>query len=87
MNHLGIAKIVFRRFASAAPKYPTGIEHAEAFTKVGGGKPNWKLYKNPEYLNMNKYSLHDSEITLSKFRNPQPTNKKPDVLPKVTKTQ
>ncbi|VDL73833.1 unnamed protein product [Nippostrongylus brasiliensis] len=84
MNRVGIARIVSRRLSSAAPKYPTGIEHADAALKAGGGKPDRKLYKvGVEYLNMNKYSFSDSEAAMLKFRLQQPTTKQPDVLPKV----
>nr|CDJ86729.1 Protein Y69A2AR.3 [Haemonchus contortus] len=55
----------------------------DAFAKRGGKKPNWNLYKVPEYLNMNKYSFYETEVTMSKNRLKQPSNKKPDVMPQV----
>ncbi|VDO37659.1 unnamed protein product [Haemonchus placei] len=83
MNRLSIIRHVSRGLASAAPQTSTGIEHADAFAKRGGRKPDWKLYKVPEYLNMNKYSFYETEVTMSKNRLKQPSNKKPDVMPQV----
>ncbi|CAI4221812.1 unnamed protein product [Auanema sp. JU1783] len=83
MLRLTVLPKLARGYASAAPKFSTGIEHAETMKKAGGGKPDWALYKCDDYLKMNKYSYYDSEITMAKDRVPQPTNKKPDVLPKT----
>ncbi|KAJ1374551.1 hypothetical protein KIN20_037259 [Parelaphostrongylus tenuis] len=77
---------ICRRYVSAAPKTTTGIEHAKAMTKLGGGNPNWSQYKVDDYLKMKKYSFYDAEITMAKHRLQQPTNKAPDVMPK-TKSQ
>ncbi|CAJ0603029.1 unnamed protein product [Cylicocyclus nassatus] len=83
MNRLQAVQRLSRGFASAAPKSSTGIEHAEQFAKLGGKKPDWKLYKVQNYLNNDKYTYYQAEIELQKYRLPQPSNKKPDVLPKV----
>ncbi|PIO64602.1 hypothetical protein TELCIR_13765 [Teladorsagia circumcincta] len=86
MNRLSVIRCVSRGFVSAAPRTSTGIEHAEALAKIGGKKPDRSLYKVSEYLNMNKYSFYESEVVLAKHRLQQPSNKRPDVMPKV-KTQ
>ncbi|KAK6750793.1 hypothetical protein RB195_002637 [Necator americanus] len=83
MRRLDLIYRLSRGIASAAPKTSTGIEHADALAKAGGRKANWKLYKVGDYLNMNNYSFYQAEITMAKHRLQQPTNKKPDVLPKV----
>ncbi|KHJ98988.1 hypothetical protein OESDEN_01045 [Oesophagostomum dentatum] len=83
MNRLHVVLRSSRCLATAAPKTSTGIEHAEAFAKRGGQKPNWNMYKVGDYLNMNKYSFYQAEITMAKHRLQQPTTKKPDVMPKV----
>ncbi|ETN74870.1 hypothetical protein NECAME_12681, partial [Necator americanus] len=83
MRRLDLIYRLSRGIASAAPKTSTGIEHADSLAKAGGRKANWKLYKVGDYLNMNNYSFYQAEITMAKHRLQQPTNKKPDVLPKV----
>uniref|UniRef100_A0A0N5BKE9 NADH dehydrogenase [ubiquinone] flavoprotein 3, mitochondrial n=1 Tax=Strongyloides papillosus TaxID=174720 RepID=A0A0N5BKE9_STREA len=70
---------------SAAPKSTTGIEHADAFKQTGlRHKQDFKDYKCSEYLNFNKWSFYDKEVDMMSHRVSQPTNKKPDVAPKVT---
>ncbi|KAK5964522.1 hypothetical protein GCK32_003552 [Trichostrongylus colubriformis] len=83
MNRISVIKCISRGFASAAPRGSTGIEHADALAKMGGKKPDRSLYKVPEYLNTNKYTFYETEVSLSKHRMQQPSNKRPDVLPKV----
>ncbi|KAE9556378.1 hypothetical protein FO519_000418 [Halicephalobus sp. NKZ332] len=73
---------VFRRFVSAAPPTTTGIEHALKAKQVGRShKQDFKDYKCIDYLNYNKYSFYDLENKVNPSRVPQPTNKKPDVMP------
>uniref|UniRef100_A0A0N4Z7A8 NADH dehydrogenase [ubiquinone] flavoprotein 3, mitochondrial n=1 Tax=Parastrongyloides trichosuri TaxID=131310 RepID=A0A0N4Z7A8_PARTI len=69
---------------SAAPKSTTGIEHADKFKEIGSRhKQDFKDYKCIEYLNFNKWSFYDKEVEMMSLRVPQPSNKKPDVAPKV----
>ncbi|CAJ0573277.1 unnamed protein product, partial [Mesorhabditis spiculigera] len=69
---------------SAAPKTTTGIEHAEAYAKAGRAtRVDPKAYLCDEYLHFNVYSYYDAEVKMSAARVPQPTNKKPDVMPRV----
>uniref|UniRef100_A0AC35UDR6 NADH dehydrogenase [ubiquinone] flavoprotein 3, mitochondrial n=1 Tax=Rhabditophanes sp. KR3021 TaxID=114890 RepID=A0AC35UDR6_9BILA len=69
---------------SAAPATTTGIEHANKFKAIGKGhQQDFKDYKCIEYLNFNKWSFYDKDVDMASFRVQQPTNKKPDVLPKT----
>uniref|UniRef100_A0A1I7ZEN0 NADH dehydrogenase [ubiquinone] flavoprotein 3, mitochondrial n=1 Tax=Steinernema glaseri TaxID=37863 RepID=A0A1I7ZEN0_9BILA len=78
----------FRRCFSAAPPTSSGIEHAIEFKKIGGRhQQDFKDYKCSEYLHFNTYSYYNAEIDMLKMRVPQPTNKKPDVLPSIKKSQ
>ncbi|CAD6197130.1 unnamed protein product [Caenorhabditis auriculariae] len=83
MNRLMLATRTVRSFASFAPKTTTGIEHAEAAKKNEGGNPDWKLYKADDYLKFDKYSFYQAEVTMEKDRVTQPSNKRPDEMPKT----
>lgn len=80
-------KIFKRTFANEVDgaNISTGIEHAINYSKVGASNKRDfnKEYKCIEYLNMNKNSYYDIECKLQKFRVPQPSNKQPDIEPKI----
>ncbi|KHN83832.1 hypothetical protein Tcan_05109 [Toxocara canis] len=71
---------------SAAPQCTTGIEHAELLKKRGVNEKNKPTdYKCAEYLNFNTWSFYSKEVELRPSRLPQPSNKRPDPAPHVTK--
>ncbi|CAD5227096.1 unnamed protein product [Bursaphelenchus xylophilus] len=86
MNRKLPVQLILRRFQHGTnqPSGTTGIEHALKFKQIGQShKQDPKLYKCEEYLNFNKYSFYDTENAINPARVPQPSNKKPDVEPKV----
>lgn len=52
------------------------IECLFYFLAVGPGAAKNGEYKNPEYYSYNVTSYFEAEVEMSKFRIPQPSNKK-----------
>jgi hypothetical protein len=81
---------VLRRLSStsAEPKGVTGIEHAEAL-KTAGKDLNHPAdtYKVGEYHSTSHWSYYDIEMSLVDQRLPQPSPKRPDVMPKINKPE